>query len=64
MAIQTAYKGYLIKENQFDGMFYVSKDGFHITAQPTLEAAKAEIRLLVDWSDDFNPQAVRGEHFI
>lgn len=61
--VSTAYKGYLIKED-FAGDFHVSKDGHHITTQPTLDAAKEQIRLLVDWQDDFNPQAVRGEHYI
>jgi len=61
--VNTAYKGYLIKED-FAGNFHVSKEGAHITTQPSLEAAQAAIRDLVEWSSDFNPQAVRGEHFV
>jgi len=61
--IQTAHKGYLISEG-FDGNFYVSKDNTNITTQESLEAAKQVINDIVDWADDFNPQAVRGEHYI
>ncbi|MHA1169957.1 MAG: hypothetical protein ACTSRU_19180 [Candidatus Hodarchaeales archaeon] len=41
-----AYKGYLIKYNLFQDMFYVSKGGSHITSAKTLEKAKKEIDLI------------------
>lgn len=44
---QQAYRGYLIKSD-FSGNFHVSKDGYHITSQRTLEAAKAAIDGLLD----------------
>lgn len=45
MATQ-AYRGYLIKEG-FDHYFHVSRNGCHITSQPSLAAAKAEIDNLI-----------------
>jgi hypothetical protein len=38
-----AYRGYLVKRNPFDGMFYVSKDGHHICACTSYDAAKHAI---------------------
>ena len=35
-----AYKGYLIKKNPFDGMFYISKGGYHISTAKTEQEAK------------------------
>lgn len=46
MMTQQAYRGYLIKQG-FDGYFHVSREGYHITSQPSLEAAKAEIDNLI-----------------
>lgn len=43
---QQAYRGYLIKEG-FDGYFHVSRGGHHVTSQPSLEKAKAEIDNLI-----------------
>lgn len=39
----TAYKGYLIKLNPMNGVYYISKGGHHIGSAYSLEAAKAEI---------------------
>jgi hypothetical protein len=41
--IKQAYKGYLITEQLGGGAFHVSKDGHHITTQPSLEKAKRAI---------------------
>jgi hypothetical protein len=42
-----AYKGYLISERSVGGECDVTKDGHHITTQPSLEKAKRAIDELV-----------------
>jgi hypothetical protein len=46
-ATDKAYKGYLIRKNPFDEMFYVSKGGSHITIVKTEQEAKKAIDELV-----------------
>ena len=43
-----AYKEYLIIYNAVNGLYNVSKGGFHITTQTTLNAAKAAIDLVAE----------------
>lgn len=43
-----SYKGYSVKYNPFDGMYYISKGGFHISAAQDDEQAKAQIDLIAD----------------
>ena len=43
--IRETYKGYLIMQ-QLDGMFAVSKDGFHIATFTTIASAKETIDML------------------
>lgn len=43
----TAHRGHLITHNRIHDTFHVSRDGHHITSQPTLAAAKRAIDELV-----------------
>lgn len=35
-----AYRGYVIKLNMFSGVFYISREGHHISSAKTLDEAK------------------------
>jgi hypothetical protein len=44
----SAYRGYLVRQNLIGGEFHVSKDGYHITTQTTIDAAKTAIDSILD----------------
>ena len=46
-SIRMSYKGYLITED-LCGNFHVSKGGYHITTQSSLDAAKKQIEAITD----------------
>jgi hypothetical protein len=50
-----AYKGHLIKYNNMRDEYHVSKDGYHITTQKNLDAAKRQIDALTE--SDLYPHA-------
>lgn len=40
MTDDTPYKGYLVRLNPFDGLYRVSRDGFHIATATTPDEAR------------------------